>query len=79
MDLQADGPVLSGHFSQAEGHGDLKKVTDCLWYLEVDKKLSGKLQEKEFVKCYNFPRGMCFVSICLHTLSNIHSNKFYLI
>ena len=26
MDLQADGPVLSGHFSQAEGHGVLKKV-----------------------------------------------------
>ena len=47
MDLQADGAVLSEHFSQAEGHGVLKKVTDCLWYLEVDKKLSGKLQEKD--------------------------------
>ena len=28
MDLKADGPVLSGHCSQAEGYAVLKKVTD---------------------------------------------------
>ena len=72
MDLLADSPVLSGHCSQAEGHAVLKKVTDCLWYLDGRQK--AKLQEKGFAKCYNFPRGIYFVSISLHTQTSTQTN-----
>ena len=78
MDLLADSPVLSGHCLQAEGHAVLKKVTDCLWYLDGRQKIISEASRKRVREVLQLPKRYIF---CLYKFaySNIHSNKFYLI
>ena len=63
MDLQADGPVLSGHCWQAEGHVVLKKMTDCSWYLDGRQKNIREASRKRVCEVLELPKRYMF---CLY-------------
>ena len=67
MDLQADGPVLSGHCWQAEGHVVLKKVIDCLWYLDGRQKNIREASRKRVREVLELPKRYMF---CLNKFAS---------